>query len=135
MSYRGPAARRVGAQQQQIQGHAGEACTIRVYVSAVTASGSAVWAGGGTERYYRETTITGLFASPSLGEARFRETQLPAGQVVAGDVIVSTPTALGLQDEVVWRGVSYRIEGDSVPVTLQHRVWYRTVLRRGDVTG
>ena len=54
---------------------------------------------------------------------------------MAGDVMLSTQDVLGKQDEVQWRGVTYRVEGDGMPVHLGGRVWYRTMLRRGDVTG
>lgn len=134
MSYRGPNTRRLAAQQREVAGYAGETGVWRQYVSA--ASGlSGLWAGAGITRYYQERAITGLWAAPQIGESRFRETQLPGGQVMAGDVVLSTPDELGPQDEVVWRGVTYRVEGDATPIHMGGRVWYRTVLRRGDATG
>lgn len=134
MSYRGPQTGRIATQHSEILGYAGESCIWRQYVSATTST-SGYYAGAGTTRHYREQTITGLFAAPQMGESRFRETQLPGGQVIAGDMVASTTMPLGSQDELVWRGVTYRLEGDNVPIHLGGRMWYRTVLRRGDATG
>lgn len=131
MGYRGPQTGRIAGQHNAIVQYAGEPCTWRQYVSAASAT-SGYYAGAGTTRYYREQTITAMFAAPQMGESRFRETQLPGGQVIAGDMVASTPTALGTQDEIIWRGTTYRLEGDAVPIHIGGRVWYRTVLRRGD---
>jgi len=135
MSYRGPNKARI---QRQVVGdlmrHAGEPVVWREYISAGSDTGSAYYAGGGTTRYYREQAITGLLAAPQMGESRFRETQMPAGQEVAGDAMITTMTALGIQDELVWRDVTYRIESDSTPERIGGRVMWRTVLRRGDDT-
>ena len=135
MPYRGPQTGRIAAQIAQIQQYAGETGIWRQYVSASTGTGSGYWAGRGTTTYDREQTITALWASPQVGEARMRETQLPGGQVIAGDAVISTPNPFGARDEIVWRGITYRVEGDSTPIHFGGRVWYRTVLRRGDVTG
>lgn len=132
--YRGPNVARVGGQFHTVQAWAGEPVTWRQYISA-SGTASGIYAGGGETLYYREQTITALLAAPQMGESRFRETQLPAGQVIAGDAMVSTPQQLGTQDEIIWRGVYYRIEGDSTPIRIGGRVWWRVVLRRGDVTG
>lgn len=130
MSYRGPRAERIGAQFEQVQGWAGESCVWRQYVSAASAT-SGYYAGAGVTRYYREQWITGLLFMTD----RQRDAQLPGGMVTQGDVMISTVAALGDQDEVVWRGVTYRVEGDSVPNHLGGRVWYTTPLKRGDTTG
>lgn len=134
MSYRGPQPGRITTQASAIHGYAGETATWRAYVSAAPTS-SAYFAGKPPSSYYAERTITALWASPQVGEARFREMQLPAGQMMAGDVVASTPDPMGTRDEVIWRGVTYRVEGDATPVHMGGRVWYRTVLRRGDATG
>jgi hypothetical protein len=135
MAYRGPNAARMGAQFAAILANNGETGIWRQWVSAGPSTGSAVWAGMGESAYYQERWITACWAAPQMGESRFRETQLPAGQVVAGDAVVSLSERLGLRDELIWRGVTYRVEGDSTPIHLAGYVWYRTVLRRGDVTG
>ena len=133
MPYHGPDSARIMRQQTALMAYAGETGIWRQYASASTASGTGVWAGVGTTLYYRQQVITGLWALAPMGN--FQERQLPGGQVMAGDVMLSTQDVLGKQDEVQWRGVTYRIEGDSMPVHLGGRVWYRTMLRRGDVTG
>lgn len=134
MTYRGPDASRISGQFVAVQHWAGASVTWRAYVSAAT-TGSAYWAGGGQTRYYAERAITAMLAAPQDGEARFRETQLPAGQIIAGDLVASTLHPLGQNDQVVWRGVTYRVESDAVPVYIGGKLFYRTVLRRGDVTG
>ena len=135
MTYRGPDTGRIMAQQGAIMQYAGEPCTWRHFVSGGSTAGSGYYAGTGQTLYYHERTITGLFAAPQMGESRFRETQLAGGQVIAGDMVASTPCALGARDELVWRGVTYRLEGDNTPIHIGGQVWYRSVLRRGDVTG
>jgi hypothetical protein len=135
MSYRGPNSQRISGQFAVITQYHGEVCTWRQYVSAVTAAGSGYYGGGGVTLYYREQMITGLWAAPQMGESRFRETQLPGGQVIAGDAVVSVPVALAPMDEIIWRGVTYRLEGDNTPVVLGGRTWYRHIVRRGDTTG
>lgn len=135
VSYRGPYYGRVGAHFAAIMGNHGETGTWRKWVSSTTETGSAVWAGIAPSSFYTEQIITALWAAPQMGESRFRETQLPAGQEMAGDAVLSTPFPFGVRDEVIWRGVTYRIEGDSTPVEFAGRTWYRTIVRRGDVTG
>jgi len=130
VTYRGPRAARIGGQFQDIQGWAGESCIWRQYVSAASAT-SGYYAGGGTTRYYRQQTITGLLWT----DMHQVENLLPGGMVMAGDVMISTPQPLGDQDEVVWSGVTYRVEGDTTPMHLGGRVWYATPLKRGDTTG
>lgn len=135
MTYRGPNAQRINAQFSGIQGYAGEAVCWRQYVSGASGNVTAYLAGGGITHYYREQWITGLLAAPQMGEARFRETMLPGGQVIAGDMVLSTQMPLRSNDEVIWRGVTYRIEGDTTPIHIGGQLWYRTVVRRGDATG
>jgi hypothetical protein len=135
MSYRGPNTGRIAHQHAAIQRYHGETCTWWQFVSAENASGSAYYGGGGTTRYSAARTITGLFAAPQIGEARFREIQAPGGQYIVGDVIVSTPERLGTADTIDWRGTTYRVEGDATPINFNQRAWWRVVLRRGDATG
>jgi hypothetical protein len=125
----------VGAQFDRIAGEHGQAVTWRQYVSASTGTSSAYYGGGGTTRYYREQTITGLIAAPRMGESRFREYSIFGGQVLAGDIVVSLPHEMDRQDELIWRGTTYRVESDSTPITQGGTTWYRALMRRGDVTG
>src|SRR3972149_4987245 len=133
MPYHGPDSARIMRQQTALMAYAGETGIWRQYASPSTAPGTGVWAGGGTTVCDRQQVITGLWALAPMGN--FQERQLPGGQIMAGDAMLSTRDVLGKQDEVQWRGVTYRVEGDSMPVHLGGRVWYRTMLRRGDVTG
>lgn len=135
MSYRGPNSSRISGQFVGVQSYAGATAIWRHYLSTTTGTGSAYWAGGGETRTYAERVITALWAAPQGNESRFREVQLPAGQMMAGDAVVSTLVALGPLDELIWNGVAYRVEGDSTPTQIGGQVWYRTILRRGDMTG
>ena len=135
MAYRGPQPQRIAQQLGEIMQHNAETGTWRQWVSAGTGNTSAYYAGYGESSYYREQVISGLWAAPQMGESRFRETQLPGGQVMAGDAVLSTVQVFNPRDEVIWRGVTYRIEGDATPIVIGGRVWWRTVLRRGDATG
>jgi len=135
VSYRGPNSSRISGQFVGVQSYAGATAIWRHYLSTTTGTGSAYWAGGGETRTYAERVITALWAAPQGNESRFREVQLPAGQMMAGDAVVSTLVTLGPLDELVWNGVAYRVEGDSTPTRIGGQVWYRTVLRRGDTTG
>jgi hypothetical protein len=132
MSYRGPDDRRVFDQWSAIQHWQAETATWRQWVSASSGSGSAYLAGSGMVQHYREQMISGLFAMPRAWEGRFRAMQLPGGVEQAGHVLLSTFQPLGSQDQILWRGVTFRVEGDATPVRLGERVWYRAVLNRGE---
>jgi hypothetical protein len=132
VAYRGPASARIAGQFSVVQGWAGTVVMWRCYVSASATGNSAYWAGGGQQRYFVERPITALLAAP---RGIPREAQLPAGQVMAGELTISTQQPLGVSDQIVWGGVVYRVEGVPFPVTMGGTVWYRTVLRRGDATG
>lgn len=84
MAYRGPQPERIAAQFSGVAGYAGETATWVTYISA-SAQSSAYWAGGGEVTYQRRTLLTALFAAPQMGEARFREYQLPGGTQIAGE--------------------------------------------------
>jgi hypothetical protein len=135
VSYRGPNPKRINNQFATIKLHNAETGTWRQYISASTGTASAYWGGGGTTRYYREQVVSGLWAAPQIGESRFRETQWAGGQILAGDALISLSHKIGTQDEVIWRGVTYRVEGDRTPIHIGDRTWWRTVLSRGDKTG
>jgi hypothetical protein len=115
-----------------LQFYAAEAVTWRQWISASTGSGSAYAAGGGESACYRDQTISAVFSLPRTWDARAHQEQTPGGTLIAGDVIASTFQALGDQDQVIWRDVSYGVEGESIPVRIGGRLWYRTVLRRGE---
>ena len=135
MSYRGPNPQRIMEQFGTINQHNAEVVIWQKYLSGSTGTASGYWGGGGTTATWHEQRISALWAAPQGGESRFRETQLPGGQAVAGDAIVSTLSPFGPNDQLIWRGTTYRIEGDSVPTHIGGRLWYRTVLRRGVATG
>lgn len=125
MPYRNPDRTRIGQQSDTIFQHAGQTATWRAYVSA--SAGVSV-AGFGSTPYYREQTITGLFAPlPSNPEV-----QTPAGMIAADMLQVTTRERLSRRDELRWRGAAYRIESDPSPATLNG--FWVSLVKRGENT-
>jgi hypothetical protein len=120
------------SQFEDIVQNAGESVIWRQYASAVTASTSAYFAGGGVTAYYRESTITGLMHAP---RTPYDLAQFPGGEMVDGDTFISTVQPLGKQDIIVWRGANYRVWSNAIPTHLGGRLWWRSIIRYGDVTG
>jgi len=113
-------------QSRQLAEHLGETATWKKYVSA---SAGRPEAGIGDEPCYVHVTITGLFVPVS-----FDEIAVAGGQLVAGDMRATLVDCLpSKQDEIVWSGVVYRIEADTIP-TRGYSGW-STVLLRGAATG
>lgn len=122
MSYHGPNARRIAAQQvDTIFQHAGQAVTWRQYISA--SAGVSV-AGFGSTPSYREQTITALF-----GPVHQPETQTPVGMMAVGELACTTRERLARQDTLVWNGVQYRIDSD--PVAARITDAFYCVVKRG----
>jgi hypothetical protein len=111
-------------QQRDIAQFVGETATLRAYVSA---SAGVPQYGIGNEPRYAERTVTGLFRPMTM-----EEIQAAGGQYIAGDMqatlIDCIPTTA---DEVIWRGVAYRVESDALPQRIVQSSAQRIVLRRG----
>lgn len=125
MPYRGNIPNRRRAQMGDVYQQAGYTATWRRYVSAVT---GVVDAGMGVTLYYTESVITALFGmnqTPGI-----RETQQAVGLLAAADIYAVTREALGRQDELRWRGATYRVESDPVPGVMAPG--YVTHLKRGE---
>lgn len=124
MPYRGPDARRNARNEvDNMLRHAGFTATWRQYISA---SAGADDAGLGSALYYREQTITALYA-PIAGEA---VGMLEAGGIVSQTLRVATQQALGQEDELLWMGERYRVESDTVPSRM-NGLWLNTLQRGG----
>ena len=107
--HRGPNARRQQAQVAEIFRHASVTATWRQYISATTGTPDA---GLGDTYHYREQTITALIG---LGRLRApEERQTPAGMLTSGEYQCTTREKLGRRDELIWRGVTYRIESEPI---------------------
>lgn len=124
MAYRGVQAGRVAMNLVDVLRQAGQTATWRQFVSA---SDGIAYAGLGDVRHYREQIITALFYQ---NYQRQPERQTPAGMVAEGAFAVTTRERLGRNDELVWRGVTYRVESDPTPGALAG-AWMTTV-KRGD---
>lgn len=115
-------------QQRDIAASVGETALWRRYVSA--SAGSPQYGIADADSYV-ETRITGLFQS-----VQFAENLAPGGQFNAGDMVATlidcVPSA---RDEIIWRGVTYRMESDLTPQQLLGKSALRVVLRRGQPTG
>lgn len=125
MAYRNPDRTRIGQQSDTIFQHAGQTATWRAFVSASAGVGVA---GFGSTPYYRERTITALFAPLPQNP----ETQTPAGMLAADQFQVTTREPLTRRDELRWRGVTYRIESDPSPATING--YWVALVKRGEST-
>lgn len=129
MPYRGPDYYRIQRQMADHQfAHAGQVVTWRQYISA---SASASVAGFDATPYYREQTITALFGRGGLGNAlpELAATQTPAGTLESGAFFAVTQQPLGLRDELVWNGDTYRVESESMEAKIAGN--YVSRVRRG----
>lgn len=113
MSYRGVQRTRIDQQLREIRSQNAYTAIWRKYVSA--AAGVAA-AGQGSAYYYATAIITGWFGNRVV--ASTPEHQSPAGLIAAGDVYCVTKEQLDRRDEIVWRGATYRVEGDPVPAKM-----------------
>mgnify|MGYP007083421584 CR=1 FL=1 len=123
MSYRAPNSARIAAQQLGTHfQHAGHTATWKQYISA---SAGIAAAGMGSAPRYREQTITALFGS---GHAHAPEQPTPAGLFAAAEIYAVTRERVGRSDELVWRGIPYRVESDPAPGRLAG-TWISTLKR------
>lgn len=118
-------------QQRDIAAYVGEVATWRRYVSADALSPSSLAAGGGAASYYSTRAITGLFAPVS-----FDEIGQAGGLLMAGDMRATLIDAIPApEDEIVWRGVNYRVASDPIAQPIVGSSALRFILRRGQNTG
>jgi hypothetical protein len=122
MAYRGVQAARIRQNAGDILSQAGYTATWRQYVSA---SEGIAYAGLGETQHYREQTITALLYQ---SYQRQPEGQRAVGMLAAGEFAASTRERLGRQDELVWRGTTYRVESDPQPSHVAG-LWMVTVKR------
>jgi len=113
-------------------GNAGETATVRQYISGTTGTPKY---GAATTFNYIERVVTGLFASTLFGAPRPNERDLAGGQAQNADMLFTTTSALGAQDEIIWRGTAYRVAGATMPENLGGRVLFRQPLRLANKTG
>lgn len=127
MPYRGP---QTGRAVQQVDAHviehAGQPLLWRQFVSA--SSGVTV-AGFSPARYFQEQTITGILGRAPV-QFMVSEGQTPAGALAQGRFLVTTRERLGREDELVWRGETYRVESEAIPSRMSN-MWTVEV-KRGD---
>lgn len=123
MPYRNPNQPRIQTQAATVFQYAGQTATWRQYVSASTGIMSVM--GGGVVVSYREQAITALFAPLPPNP----EMQSPAGMIAADQFQVTTRERIGRQDELVWRGSTYRLESDPSPATLPG--YFVALVKRG----
>ena len=111
MPYRSPDQYRIKIQAHTVFQYAGQTATWRQFASGST--GVSV-AGHGVQTYFREQTVTALFAPLPANP----ETQTPAGMIAADEFQCTTRERLRRQDELRWKGDLYRVESDPSPATL-----------------
>lgn len=110
MPYRLDNARISMQQSDNIFRHAGQTATWRQFISA---SAGVPAAGFGDAPQYREQTVTALF-----GDVKSPETPYAAGMIAAADIFAVMRERPARQDELLWRGVSYRVDSDPAPARL-----------------
>jgi len=113
-------------QSDNIFHHAGQTATWRKFVSA---SSGNKYVGAGSSYHYIQRQITALFFGVPGQGFKLPEVQTLAGQLTIGQFIVATREVLDAQDELVWRGDTFRIEGDPVPNRIGENNVY--IIKRG----
>lgn len=128
MPYRGVQPKRQQLQTTEIMRQAGFTATWRQFISA--SAGVSV-AGFGSAVSYREQVITAILGgnmnsvvSPNT------QRQTPMGQLADGSLRIVTRQMLGDKDEIIWRGIRYRVDANSQPSILNNH--WMSVLNRGD---
>lgn len=114
MSYRGvDTARQAQQLNETVFRYHGHTATWRQFVSAQSGSPDA---GLSDVPFYREQTITALFGGGGGGGAAARriERQMGLGMIASDQVVATTREQMGTQDELVWRGVVYRVESEAL---------------------
>lgn len=123
---------RILREAQTIFAGNGETATLRAYVSGTT--GAARFGVQDTFNYV-SLMITGLFHSGPFGAPLSREQMLAGGVSQFNQLSVTTDSALGARDEILWRGSAYRVDGQGTPVHLGGRTQWRTPLVLAAATG
>lgn len=128
MPYRGTQPQRQQLQTTEIMRQAGFTATWRQYISA--SAGVSV-AGFGSAVSYREQTITAVLGGQQ-GSVVTPNTQrqTPMGQLADGSLRIVTSQPLSDKDEIVWRGIRYRVDANSQPSVLDG--YWMSVINRGD---
>lgn len=128
MAYRNPIRQRQAAQTNEIIKYAGFTATWRQYVSA--SAGVSV-AGFGSGVYYREQTITAMLGGNNASiVSPNTQRQTPMGQLTDGSLRIVSKEIMTDKDEVIWRGVRYRVDANSQPSQLNG--YWMSVITRGD---
>lgn len=123
MTYRGMQGGHLRHGVDDILRQVGHTAIWRQYISA---SDGIAYAGMGETQHYREQIVTALlYRSYTLQP----EGRRAVGAIAEGDFMVSTRERLGRQDELIWRGVTYRVESDPQPNNIG--LWTAR-LERGD---
>lgn len=116
-------------QQRAIADHVGETAQWTRYVSADTYAPLSAAAGIAPSAYMLQSVITGLFSPATNALAELYNV---GGQFVAGDMAATLVDCRpSPNDQVVWRGVNYRVLTDPIQQQIAGRSAYRFILRRG----
>ena len=111
--------------------YAGQTATWHKFVSA---SAGVPAAGFGSAVYYTDFLITAVFGGGVAGAGGTVDAnltrQLAMGQQEAGMIRISTQEQLSKTDEIIWRGVRYRVDTDSQLSPLNG--YWMSVIVRGD---
>ena len=123
---------RIQSNARQVFQANGETAILRKYVSA--SAGTPKFGMGDQYQYMSAVVITALFHGHHHGGIP-RERQQPGGISMAAHIYCTTVTALAQQDELIWRGTAYRMDGASTPQVLGGRVQWQNPLILAGTTG
>lgn len=121
MPYRNPDIFRNRQQTEIIHRYAGQTAVWRQYISANPPTGDGVAAGFGVVTNYREQVVTGVFGGGDAGGGVMSTNQQEAraaGTIAGGMVRMVSNVQMHDQDEVIWQGITYRVDTDSQPAIM-----------------
>lgn len=122
MSYRGIQPNRIILQTRQIMTDAGHSLLWREFISATTANDVI---GLGDTYHYRETWV-----SAHMTFKDNVQTQEGGGQVISQTLKATSDYQFGDRDELVWLGVTYRVDSDNMPAKVGNQ--WTVKLDRGE---
>jgi hypothetical protein len=112
--------------RDNIMQYAGQTATWRQWISASAGNASI---GYGDKPFYRQQTITALFANANQVVGTNTEGQYPGGQFPSGMLMMTTRYPVSYRDEILYNGRRYRIDADSQPSVMNG--YFMTTLTRG----
>ena len=119
---------RLVSQASHVFANAGEAATLRRFVSASVGTPKF---GVATQYNYTTFTVTGLFYERRMPV----ESLVGGGITTQGKLYVSLQSEISQRDEIIWRGTAYRVDGMVTPENIGGRFQWKAPLEVAGRTG